>query len=103
MTDSMKERIARALAIADGRDPDADFRMLDGIMLTVAVDKPEIWRTYLKKVDAVLNAMTEPTDQMLEEGAYLTPNSQGGEGPIQPEVTREIWQAMITAAKEEGK
>ncbi len=87
---TMRERIARAM------EPLA-WAALRACDTLVAQNRRA---ASLRQADRVLDAMLEPTDGMLEEGAYLTPNSQGGGGPVQPEVTRAIWQEMITAAKE---
>lgn len=56
VTDEMVERAARAMAIADKKDPDADFRMQGDVFLTVATDTPQIWRTYARKARAALEA-----------------------------------------------
>ena len=60
VTDEMVERAARAMAIADKKDPDADFRMQGDVFLTVATDTPQIWRTYARKARAALEAALGP-------------------------------------------
>lgn len=87
---TMRERMARAI------HPRAWSRRM-----TSGPAKAGLQQEALEAADRALDAILEPTEAMLEEGAYLTPDSQGGEGPIQPDVTRSIWQAMIDAAKEE--
>ena len=69
MSDDMVERVARAMCKADGLDPDADWRISDGIMLAVAVDKPERWRTYVRKARAAIEAT--PLKEMIEKMAQM--------------------------------
>jgi len=57
MTASAKEVIARSLCVADGNDPDGDFRECGPVFLTVAVDHPERWRTRIREADAILAAL----------------------------------------------
>jgi hypothetical protein len=66
---SMVERVARAMCIADGHDPDADWRKQDsGVMLSVADPTPEWWRRYTRKAKVAIKAMREPTAAMQDVG-----------------------------------
>ena len=56
VTDEMVELAARALSIADGKNPDADFRDQGNMFLSVATDTPQNWRRYVKKARAALIA-----------------------------------------------
>lgn len=64
MTESkeMEERVARALCVADGLDPDADWRHVGGVMLTVMVANPANWARYenLKRARAAIAALSSP-------------------------------------------
>ena len=57
----MVERIARAICIADGYDPDEDWRNVGAVMLDVALEpgKEQRWRTYTRQAKAALAAMKE--------------------------------------------
>lgn len=61
----MIERVARALCVASGKDPDADSRKLpNGLILDIALEDPRTWRLYIKKARVAIGAMREPTDAM---------------------------------------
>jgi hypothetical protein len=49
------EAKARELCVADGREPDADWRVGDGVMLSVAVEHPENWRQYIRAAKVALS------------------------------------------------
>lgn len=88
----MVERVARVLCAADRLDPDEDWRVSGGIMLTVAIEcgKAQRWRTYAPKARAAIEAMREPTQAMTDAGIVsnqrILHNCVG------------IWQEMISAA-----
>lgn len=98
MSETMKERIARALCIADGKDPDADWRVepSNGLTLDVIDDTPQNWRLYVEKASIVIEALREPTEKMKnckhthwDYGCYVC----GG--------LKEGWYAMIDEALNE--
>ena len=97
---NMREKMARALCVADGRDQDRDWRRGGGIMLEVAIrpeDEPS-WTLYKKHIDAILDAMREPSEEVLFKGVgELTHYDPGGD--LSTEGTTRIWQAMIAAIK----
>jgi hypothetical protein len=66
---TMLERIARAMCEADGLDPDADCRDCGGITLSVALEHPENWRTYVRKAIAAVKAMREIEPADAEDAA----------------------------------
>lgn len=49
---------------------------------------------------AVLQAIREPSDAMVSDGADMIPCSGGDEGPPNYRAARQCWQAMIEAALE---
>lgn len=88
----MREKIARALCKADGKNPDAPA----WVRFPGAIPEGVCWRDqYADKADAVLDAMREPTPEMIEAAAAV-------EHPPYRDfaicVTGE-WQAMIDAAR----
>lgn len=56
------EHIARLLARADGKDPDADWRIVGNTMLTVACIEPgcRVWYGYRDKAEALLKKTFQP-------------------------------------------
>lgn len=89
MTD-MIEKVARALAIADDKDPDAPA--------WVRYPGPETfgicWRDqYEDKAKAAIEAMREPTDEMVAAAAT---------SPTLQLAAMAIWQAMIDSILSEG-
>jgi hypothetical protein len=82
MSETILERAARALCVAQG------IRATENEMARGA-----------DEVRAVLRAIYEPTEEMIEEGAYVIPIGQGAEeGPPNVKDARACWQAMIDAA-----
>lgn len=79
MTDTMKERIARAIC----KDMTGDVHD---------------YELYRDTADAVLAAMREPTEEMVKAG-----DLPGWDGDVTVDLSREVWQAMIDAAITEGK
>ncbi|MBO9589587.1 hypothetical protein [Devosia sp.] len=80
----MREKMARALCKARGIDPDRQGH--DGW--------PPYWPHVLPEVDAMLDALMEPTEGMIEANKSVDHLE-----PDLPDVLGE-WKAMITAAKE---
>lgn len=103
MTDQPRttfERACRALCVADGLDPDEDWRMSGDVMLTVLV-KPENrprWTRYGDKVRAVLLAIREP-----EETLHPEPFDERYFDMCRRDDIKGIWQAMIDHILGEGK
>lgn len=56
-TDERIERVARAICEAAGENPDADWRMGNGVMLTVYDPNPQTWRRFVKQATAAIAAM----------------------------------------------
>lgn len=86
----MRERIARAIdperwAAIDGM-PETD--MARGILATAE----------LLRVAAVLSAMREPTEEMIERGAEIHYGNDDMSAANFDEQAEEIWQAMIDSA-----
>lgn len=74
---SMREKCARALCKEAGVNPDAmgtnDFNKLLGVL--EASDKNLVgghpcWKFFLPAVDAVLDVLMEPTEEMIEAGRF---------------------------------
>lgn len=84
------EEVARAICVALGRDPDADFRGGDGFTLSVAVPDGEAqcWRQYERAARAAIKAMRTPTEAMLRAAVGNRPT-----GPAQS-----AYEDMIDAA-----
>ena len=74
----MIERVARALAIADGMHPEA---------VSNGEDAVPVWTLYVDDARAAIEAMREPTDVMVDAGYAVTVDDE-----------TEVWQAMIDAA-----
>ena len=96
MTDTMKERIARAILKRRfydcepdmyGRDLERFFAEHEDGLMVEAQDE----------ADAVLDAMREPTERMIEGGVTADHGGTLGSRTIK------CWQAMIDAAISEGK
>jgi hypothetical protein len=92
---TMKERLARALAVADGKDPDAPA----WVRFPGAHPAGVCWRDqYLRKVDAILDELREP-----DEGARAKVAEEGvltGCCLVSAEAAGEVWQAMIDHARQ---
>lgn len=86
---SVVERVARAIDVADGRDPDApaNIRYPGGYPEGVS------WKKQIPRARAAIEAMREPTDEM----------ELAGWGAIPSADATDIWQAMIDAALREGE
>jgi hypothetical protein len=93
--ESMIERVARAMAKADGLDPDYCV-MGEGGISTAGVSFSRCymvrWQNYAAKARAAIEAMREPTEAMEHAGfeAYLDAEAPHEAGPV--------YQAMIDAA-----
>lgn len=55
--DSKVETVARAICVADGKNPDADWRVQGSSMLTVHDPNPELWRQYRPHAEAAIAAL----------------------------------------------
>ena len=92
---TMVERVARALAVADGMHPEA-----------ASNDDDEIpaWTLYVDGARAAIEAMREPTETMVVSANDAT--TLGDEGvhriTIDMQGANEVWAAMIDAALKEG-
>lgn len=91
----MVERVARALCKADGKNPDAlepgDAFGTDGHMRN-GDPAHSLWREWNERAVAAIEAMREPTDEMIEAGVTADFGKNLGE-----RVTF-AHQAMINAA-----
>jgi hypothetical protein len=87
MTDSMIERVARAIARAH-RIGDL-FIAPDG-----SAHKSEPWQGFVDHARAAIAAMREPTEAMASEGAFAV------DGLFEPGAVA-VWQAMTDAALKE--
>lgn len=86
----MLERIARAICIADGCDPDAKGY---GVGITMPRGEPyPLWQARLKQARAVLEAMREPTAEMENAGIAAEFENIDDYRPTR------VWRAMIAAA-----
>lgn len=79
----MIERVAKALSIADGNHPDA--RSNDE-------DEHPMWTLYLGDARAAIEAMREPTGNMLDAGWEHTGD------PCWKENVADAWRAMVNVA-----
>ena len=59
------ERVARALCVEDGKDPDGDIRVRSDrpMLLIPDLPDPENWKLYIKKARVAIEAMGEPIDE----------------------------------------
>jgi hypothetical protein len=79
----MVERVARALAVADGMHPEA---------VSNDEDQVPVWTLYVDDARAAIEAMREPTEAMVGSGADHDAEGGGTGNPIA------IYTAMIDAA-----
>lgn len=89
----MIERVARAMCIADGFDPDKDF----GYYTSGVMPDPHVaqWTRYTQKARAAIEAMQEPDSVMLDAGYDI---SHARDGAIAYALVFKIWRAMGKAA-----
>ena len=96
------ERVARALCEADGCSPDAVLGIVPEIVSVPPADiAMPAWRTYVDKARAAIVAMREPTDDMLEAGAfYFLSDREPGPVPLEAErsLARSTLRAMLEVA-----
>lgn len=85
------ERAARAMCVAQRVDPDADFRVCDGVVLAVAVEHPENWRLRARWIAAALRALRVPDEAMLRS---MMLDSLPGQ-MVGPHIAKAVWQAAI--------
>lgn len=81
------ERAARALCERDGRDPDE--------MFGAANAEYPLWHLHRDDVRAVLSAIREPSERMLEVGEHEYQQTEIG--VIDDLTSRHTWRAMIDA------
>lgn len=86
---NMREKMARALAVANEYDPDA--------IITRAGSR--LWQAYLPDADAALDALAEPTDAMLRSGPASDPLLKETQRAGEIARNAAAWQAMLAAAK----
>jgi alkylhydroperoxidase/carboxymuconolactone decarboxylase family protein YurZ len=101
-TMSMVERVARAICLAEGLDPDADWRERESSTLAMALPqgKEQRWRTYVRQALAAIAAMGAATADMQDAGATVLIEH----GFIPRGAHLDVWSAMLDAAlKEEPK
>jgi hypothetical protein len=91
------DRAARALCLADGLDPDRKFKSSDWSEGTAPHEFA--WHEYLPKARAVLEALREPSGEMLGEVHDTLLYAVKGE---ELDTARTVWDRMIDAALAEG-
>jgi hypothetical protein len=94
------ERVARALCTADSCSPDAILGIVPEVLI---VPRPDIampaWHSYVDKARAAIVAMREPTDDMLEAGAfYFTSDWDAGPTLDVERNPRSTYRAMLETA-----
>ena len=88
MTD-MIEKVARAMSVALGEEPDGSNHTWDGSLI-LGINGPveyKNWEGYKAAAKAAIEAMREPTDKMLKAAMAETATDLKTE-----------WQAMVDAA-----
>lgn len=100
---TMLERVARALCVADGFDPDEDWRQVPGgPFAEVAIPDEERprWTRYRNAARAAITALMEPDEGMVEAGGSapgaVSEMDEDG-ATIYPAV---VYRAMLKAALE---
>lgn len=72
----MLEKVARAICIAAGENPDEDWRQAPGGPFAEVHLKPgqeARWRLYLPQARAAVEALREPSEGMVEAGWGVAP------------------------------
>lgn len=107
---TLVEKMARAMCEADRHDPDADWRLSDGLACSVAIEPSmaQHWRLYVRPSIAALKAMRDPTVPQFEaawdEGQRIVSECGGGLDKDQfLHVTDRYYVAMIDAAIKEAE
>ena len=97
----MIERVARALCTADGCSPDAILGIVPAVGSVPFADiATPAWRSYVDKARAVIVAMREPTNDMLDAGAFYF-LSDRDPGPIletERSLARSTFRSMLEVA-----
>ena len=88
----MVERVARAMATADGINPDEPF-CPPGCHVSQTA-----WQLRLLAARAGIAAMREPTQFMFVDGGLAFENAAFGEGKLVFEAAADCWRAMVDAA-----
>jgi len=102
----MVERVARAICVAHGVNPDAPtpvfetFRDSFGGFAAMQTGRTEpSWHREKKAARAAIEAMREPTEEMLAAGQWtISDNLTVSVCVENNRKAREIWQSMIDAA-----
>jgi hypothetical protein len=94
----MIERVARALCTADGCSPDAILGIVPsgGSVPSAGIARP-VWRSYIDKARAAIVAMREPTNDMLNAGAFyfLSDREPGPTLEAERSLARSTFRAML--------
>ena len=88
MSESMVERVARAMSVADGFHPEAVSNDEDG---------EPAWKIYEGMARSAIEAMREPTSWMLNEAVQLSEDQAGNVAG------HEYWHRMVDAALKEAR
>lgn len=88
MSESMIERVARAICTAHGEFPDTETPYNPHVS--------HLWQHYIPSARAAIEAMRTPTEAMEEAAHY-------GEAPGEPNHFSEEWEQAIDAALQEQK
>lgn len=86
----MVERVARAIAGANGGDPDMEY------------DGGPVWWKHEIHARAVLAALREPTEAMIQAGGTIEAGAvdrNGAQDEIGSRNAGDVWRAMIDAAE----
>lgn len=96
MAETMIERVARAICVASGLDPDRPFSSSNYSKET----EPQefAWHEYLPEARAAINAMREPTESMVENGADSENTLEAMTDLTDAQSVRNIYHAMIDRA-----
>jgi hypothetical protein len=105
MSESMIERVARAICRANGRDPDrlepGDAPGIDG-QLPNGDPAHFVWKHYMDEARAAIEALREPTDDMIYVGEgycdFMLPSTHDNSGEGRRKEFRMGWQAAIDHA-----
>jgi hypothetical protein len=99
MADTMRERIAAAIAKRCGDEPYEVMTYPTSVRGQYR--EAPVLSEYLEFADNVLAAMREPTEAMVEEGAYVVYDDVEGPSTATCTAFRKAWQAAIDAARNE--
>ena len=96
----MIERVARALCTADGCSPDAILGIVPAVGSVPSADiATPAWRSYVDKARAAIVAMREPTNDMLDAGAfYFSDRDPGPTLETERSLARSTFRSMLEVA-----